>query len=112
MDYILFIFGIKSKVAKSTLAYWNETRDWRIYAELAQLLIATARPLYKGDNDFLKDLDASVYAFDSTTIDLCLTLFPWAKFRKKKLPLKLIHYWIYRAISQHGYLLQMEAFTM
>ena len=84
----LYHCGIKSKVAKSTLAYWNETRDWRIYAELAQLLIATARPLYKGDNDFLKDLDASVYAFDSTTIDLCLTLFPWAKFRKTKAAIK------------------------
>ena len=84
----LYHCGIKSKVAKSTLAYWNETRDWRIYAELAQILITTARKLYKGDNEFLKDLDATVYAFDSTTIDLCLTLFPWAKFRKTKSAIK------------------------
>ena len=84
----LYHCGIKSKVAKSTLAYWNETRDWRIYAELAQILITTARKLYKGDNEFLKDLDATVYAFDSTTIDLCLTLFPWAKFRKTKSAVK------------------------
>ena len=84
----LYHCGIKSKVAKSTLAYWNETRDWRIYAELAQNLITTARKLYKGDNEFLKDLDATAYAFDSTTIDLCLTLFPWAKFRKTKSAIK------------------------
>jgi len=84
----LYHCGIKSKVAKSTLAYWNESRDWRIYAELTQLLIATARKLYQNDNDFLKDLDATVYAFDSTTIDLCLTLFPWAKFRTTKAAVK------------------------
>jgi len=84
----LYHCGIKSKVAKSTLAYWNESRDWRIHAELTQLLIATARKLYQNDNDFLKDLDATVYAFDSTTIDLCLTLFPWAKFRTTKAAVK------------------------
>lgn len=84
----LYHCGIKSKVAKSTLAYWNESRDWRIYAELGQILITTARKLYKGDNEFLKDLDAAAYAFDSTTIDLCLTLFPWAKFRKTKSAIK------------------------
>jgi transposase len=84
----LYHCGIKSKVAKSTLAYWNESRDWRIYAELTQLLIATARKLYENDNDFLKELDATVYAFDSTTIDLCLTLFPWAKFRTTKAAVK------------------------
>ena len=84
----LYHCGIKSKVAKSTLAYWNESRDWRIYAELTQQLIITARKLYQHDNDFLKDLDATVYAFDSTTIDLCLTLFPWAKFRKTKAAVK------------------------
>ena len=84
----LYHCGIKSKVAKSTLAYWNETRDWRIYAEFTQQLIVTARRLYQNDNDFLKELDATVYAFDSTTIDLCLTLFPWAKFRKTKAAVK------------------------
>ena len=84
----LYHCGIKSKVAKSTLAYWNESRDWKIYAELTQQLIVTARKLYQNDNTFLKDLDATVYAFDSTTIDLCLSLFPWAKFRKTKAAIK------------------------
>ena len=84
----LYHCGIKSKVAKSTLSYWNESRDWRIYAELTQQLIVTARKLYENDNDFLKELDATVYAFDSTTIDLCLTLFPWAKFRTTKAAVK------------------------
>src|ERR1035437_11083216 len=65
----LYHCGIKSKVAKSTLAYWNESRDWRIYAELTQQLITTARRLYQNDNDCLKHLDGTVYAFVSTTID-------------------------------------------
>ena len=80
----LYHCGIKSKVAKSTLAYWNEKTKWNIYCEYAQYLIGYARKLYKGNNEFLSELDATVYAFDSTTIDLCLNLFPWAKFRKKK----------------------------
>lgn len=84
----LYHCGIRSKVAKSTLAYWNETRDWRIYAEFAQTLIHEARTLYIDDNDFKLDIDGLVYAFDSTTIDLCLTLFPWAKFRKTKAAVK------------------------
>jgi len=78
----LYHCGIRSKVAKSTLAYWNETRDWRIYAELAQKLIGTARNLYGKDNEFIKELDAAVYAFDSTAINLCLSLFPWAKYKR------------------------------
>jgi hypothetical protein len=80
----LYHCGIKSKVAKSTLAYWNEKTKWNIYCEYAQYLIGYARKLYKGNNEFLAELDATVYAFDSTTIDLWLNLFPWAKFRKKK----------------------------
>ena len=80
----LYHCGIKSKVPKSTLAYWNEKTKWNIYCEYAQYLIGYARKLYKGDNEFIAALDATVYAFDSTTIDLCLNLFPWAKFRKKK----------------------------
>lgn len=80
----LYHCGIKSEVAKSTLAYWNEKTKWNIYCEYAQYLIGYARKLYKGNNEFLAELDATVYAFDSTTIDLCLNLFPWAKFRKKK----------------------------
>lgn len=84
----LYHCGIRSKVSKSTLAYWNETRDWRIYSDFAQGLISEARSLYVEDNDFKLDIEGLVYAFDSTTIDLCLTLFSWAKFRKKKAAVK------------------------
>ena len=85
----LYHSGIKSNVARSTLADANEKRDWRIYADFAQILIAQARPLYVEDNDFSLALKNIVYAFDSTTIDLCLTLFPWARFRKKKAAVKI-----------------------
>lgn len=85
----LYHSGIKSKVPKSTLAHTNETRDWRIYADFAQVLIHNARKLYANDNDFTLELDNIVYALDSTTIDLCLNLFPWAKFRKSKGAIKL-----------------------
>lgn len=84
----LYHMGIRGKVSKSTLADANEIRDWRIYAELAQSLIATARELYKADS-FIDDLDETVYALDSTTIDLCLSVFPWATFRKRKAAIKL-----------------------
>ena len=80
----LYHSGISHAVPKSTLAEANETRDWRIYADFAQILIKEARKLYKKDNDFLLDIDNMAYALDSTTIDLCLSLFPWAKFRKNK----------------------------
>ncbi len=79
----LYHMGIKSKVSKSTLTYANEKRDWRIYAEFAQILIAQARELYRSE-DFEKELDETIYALDSTTIDLCLSLFSWAKFGKHK----------------------------
>ena len=85
----LYHSGVKSKVAKSTLADANERRNWRIYADFAQVLIRQARKLYATDNDFSLDLDEIVYALDSTTIDLCLNLFPWAKFRKRKGAVKL-----------------------
>lgn len=75
--------GIKSKVSKSTLADANEKRDWRIYADFAQILITLARELYRHE-EFEKELDETVYALDATTIDLCLSLFTWAKFRKHK----------------------------
>ena len=84
----LYHMGIRGKVSRSTLADANETRDWRIYAELAQNLITTARDLYSSDS-FLDDLDETVYALDSTTIDLCLSVFPWANFRKSKAAIKL-----------------------
>jgi hypothetical protein len=84
----LYHMGFRSKIARSTLADANESRDWRIFADFAQVLIATARPLYAGDPIGV-DLDASLYALDSTTIDLCLSLFPWARFRQHKAAVKL-----------------------
>lgn len=84
----LYHMGIRGKVARSTLADANETRDWRIYADFAQPLIATARRLYV-EEDFGVELDRTVYALDSTTIDLCLSLFPWANFRTTKAGVKL-----------------------
>jgi len=80
--------GFRSKVARSTLADANESRDWRIFADFAHVLIDIARPLYAADPIGL-DLDQSLYALDSTTIDLCLALFPWAKFRKRKAAVKM-----------------------
>ncbi len=84
----LYHMGFRGKVARSTLADANESRDWRTFADFAQVLIAIARPLY-ADDPIGVDLDASLYAFDSTTIDLCLSLFPWAKFRKHKGAVKM-----------------------
>jgi hypothetical protein len=80
--------GFQGKVARSTLADANESRDWRIFADFAQVLIRIARPLYAADPIGV-DLAHSLYALDSTTIDLCLTLFPWAKFRKHKAAVKM-----------------------
>jgi len=80
--------GIRSRVSRSTLADANEKRDWRIYADFAQVLINIARDLY-ADDEFGVELDETVYAFDSSTIDLCLSLFPWARFRKTKGAIKL-----------------------
>ena len=85
----LYHSGVRSSVKKSTLADDNEKRDWRIYAEFAQLLIQEARSLYKDDNLFSVDIDEIAYALDSSTIDLCLSLFPWAKFRKNKGAVKM-----------------------
>jgi hypothetical protein len=84
----LYHMGIRGRVSRSTLADANEKRDWRIYAEFAQHLIATARDLYRQDS-FLDELDETTYALDATTIDLCLSVFPWALFRKKKAAVKL-----------------------
>jgi IS4 transposase len=80
--------GFLGKVSRSTLADANENRDWRIYADFAQVLIHVARRLYI-DDEFGVELDQTVYALDSTTIDLCLSLFPWARFRKQKAAIKL-----------------------
>src|SRR6266404_4064001 len=84
----LYHMGLRGRVARSTLADANEARDWRIYADFAQVLIAIARPLYSHDPIGV-DLDQNLYALDSTTIDLCLSLFPWAKFRKTKGAVKM-----------------------
>jgi hypothetical protein len=84
----LYHMGFRSRVARSTLAEANESRDWRIYADFAQVLIGIARPLYAHDPIGV-DLDQSLYALDSTTIDLCLSLFPWARFRKYKAAVKM-----------------------
>jgi hypothetical protein len=84
----LYRMGFRSTVAHSTLADANSARDWRIYADLAQLLIARARQLYANE-PLAVELEQTVYALDSTTIDLCLSLFPWARFRSTKAAVKL-----------------------
>lgn len=84
----LYHLGFCGAIRRSTLAYVNEQRDWRIYATLAQQLIVRARQLY-ADEPLAMDLDATVYALDSTTIDLCLSLFRWARFRRTKSAIKL-----------------------
>ena len=84
----LYHFGMRGEISHSTLADANANRDWRIYADLAQGLIRTARHLYQND-PLGVELDNTVYAFDSTTIDLCLTLFPWARFQRRKAAIKL-----------------------
>ena len=84
----LYHMGIRSSVSRNNLSHANTTRDWRIYADFAQVLIAQARTLY-ADEDLGIDLDATVYALDASTIDLCLSMFPWAKFRKTKGAVKL-----------------------
>jgi Domain of unknown function (DUF4372)/Transposase DDE domain len=84
----LYHLGIRGRVSRNTLSNANQVRDWRIYADFAQILIAKARKLYAHE-PFGLELDNSVYALDSTTIDLCLSLFPWAQFRKRKAAVKL-----------------------
>jgi hypothetical protein len=80
--------GIRSTVSRNTLANANQVRDWRIYGDFAQILIQEARSLYRGES-FGLELDNTVYALDATTIDLCLSLFPWAQFRRRKSAVKL-----------------------
>jgi hypothetical protein len=92
----LYHAGFRSAIRRSTLADANEQRDWRIYGDFAQVLIAEARSLY-ADDKFGVALKRTVYAFDSTTIDLCLQLFPWARFRRRKGGIKL-----HTQIDLHG----------
>jgi len=84
----LYHMGWRGQVRRNTLAHANEHRSWRIYADFAQILIATARALYRNE-PFGVELSETVYALDSTTIDLCLALFPWGKFRRRKSAVKL-----------------------
>jgi hypothetical protein len=84
----LYHAGLRGRISRSTLADANETRDWRIYGDFAQLLIHRARGLYANE-PFAVDLAQTAYAFDATTIDLCLALFPWARFRRAKAAVKL-----------------------
>ena len=84
----LYHMGFRGRIARSTIADANQTRDWRIYADFAQTLIQRARTLY-ADEPFGVDLQGAAYALDSTTIDLCLSLFPWATFRRRKGAVKL-----------------------
>ena len=84
----LYHMSIRARVSRRTLADANEKRDWRIYADFAEVMIEIARKLY-ADDQFVVELDQTVYALDSTTIDLCLSLFPWAKFRRTKGAIKL-----------------------
>jgi hypothetical protein len=84
----LYHMGFRGRVRRSTLADANDSHDWRIYADFAQVLIATARPLYAAEPMGV-DLEQSLYALDSTTIDLCLSLFPWARFRRLKGAVKM-----------------------
>src|SRR5437763_15552092 len=84
----LYHLGVRGRISRSTLADANETRDWRIYAEFAQALIAIARALY-AEEPFGVELNETVYALDATTIDLCLSVFPWARFQSTKSAVKL-----------------------
>lgn len=84
----LYHMGIRSQISRNTLAHANQIRDWRIYADFAQRLIQVARTLYR-EEPFGIELDQTVYALDATTIDLCLSLFPWAQFRRRKSAVKL-----------------------
>lgn len=84
----LYHMGIRSPVSRNNLANANKVRDWRIYSDLAHTLIRTARKLYASDS-FALELDSTVYALDATTIDLCLSMFPWANFRRAKGAIKL-----------------------
>jgi len=85
----VYHLGIKQFVSHTSLTRANENRDWRIWADFANYLIREARPLYLNDNDFTLELNNTVYALDASTIDLCLNVFHWAKFRKKKGAVKL-----------------------
>jgi transposase len=85
----LYHCGIKNTIARSTLADANENRNWQIYADVAKLMMKVAVPLYKGENKLAKELQSAIYAFDSTTVSLCLSLFPWATYSSKRKAVKI-----------------------
>jgi hypothetical protein len=85
---LLYAMGVGGLVTRTNLAYANESRDWRVYFELAHVLIRKARKLYSADR-YIAEIDEFVYAVDASTIDLCMSLFPWARFRKRKSAIKL-----------------------
>jgi transposase len=85
----LYHCGIKNTIARSTLADANENRNWQIYADVARLMMKVAVPLYKGENKLAKELQSAIYAFDSTTVSLCLSLFPWATYSSKRKAVKI-----------------------
>jgi transposase len=85
----LYHCGVRSEVARSTLSKANENRSWKIYSDFSDILIKIAVPLYKGENKLAKELDSIVYAFDSTTIGLCMSMFPWAVYGKKRNAIKV-----------------------
>lgn len=87
-SFKLYHLGFRAPVSRNTLAHANQVRDWRLFADFAQHLIAMARPLYANEA-FGVELDHIVYALDATTVDLCLSLFPWAQFRRHKSAVKL-----------------------
>jgi len=89
----LYHMGFSHNISLSTLSYAQENRPWEVYADLAKTLIEQATTLYKTENDFELDIPNPVFAFDSSTIDLCLNLFQWATFRKKKAAINFIRYW-------------------
>lgn len=102
----LYHYSISYTVPRNTLAKANEKRDWRIYADFAQILVKKVRPLYAKD-DFRLNLDNMVYAFDSSTISLCLKLCPWAKFRKHKGGIKHLHIKSFYGTSENAIDLQI-----
>jgi transposase len=85
----LYHCGIRNTIARSTLADANENRNWQIYADVAKLMMKVAVPLYKEENKLAKELQSAIYAFDSTTVSLCLSLFPWATYSSKRKAIKI-----------------------
>ena len=111
MQNKLYHMGIKSRVSRVTLAEANEKRDWRIYSDFANILINIAKELYKGENLF-DELDETIYALDSTTIDLCLSLSLGQNLEKQRAPLNSIPCWTYKITSLPLYILLMVQFMM